>query len=359
MPVSANTYDDLIKQIVLMLKPSTFLDIGPGAGKYGSLVKEISIEGSFNCYMTAIEYDQSYIKEYNLELLYQDVKNIDARQLSNLPKAIDVDLCIMGDVLEHLPQSDGLNLLNYLKYRSKRTLLIIPLDLLQEEWNGHSQEAHISNWYPKDFENIHGASLICKRFGGIDFLLVIINGNQIKKRDWFCIFDENDEIYFGYPYKNLKSIDINLLLTPNPNRIALNSNFNNKIWNKRGNIEILTSNDELAPDRISESYQCNFKGQSEFWTVLDGITDAIYHPSIYLKKITESGVIQLVNPIHERKGLYEIDLSLLPKEWSIINEHHPSVKVLHSFFGVDKKIGLHMRNITNDNISINLWGPQI
>ena len=47
-----------------------------------------------------------------------------------------------------------------------------PQDLYQDEWQGHSQEAHVSNWYPSDFSEFNSQSYVCKSFGSINFMLV-------------------------------------------------------------------------------------------------------------------------------------------------------------------------------------------
>jgi hypothetical protein len=283
---------------------------------------------------------------------------MDARNLPDLEKPIEADLCIIGDVLEHLPQSDGLNLLNYLVYRVKITILIIPLDLAQEEWMGHSQEAHISNWYPSNFSSFSSSSFVVKRFSGIDFMLLVINGNQIRKKDWLCIFDEGDHISFGFPYKNLSTIDIDFLSDRTPIRVALPNELNDKLWNQRGNIFIEKSS-SLAADGLSSSNKCIFSGKGEIWSMIDGISCANYSPSFYIKKESRSGYIQLLNPAHEEGGFFEIDLSKLSNNWEMITKDHRSVRIIYPFVGFKKKIGFHLRNVSDSEIIFDLWGAQI
>jgi hypothetical protein len=61
------------------------------------------------------------------------------------------DLVIFGDSIEHMPKSVGLDLLNFLTYRSQYILILAPEFILQHEVNGVAEEAHISVWSEHDF----------------------------------------------------------------------------------------------------------------------------------------------------------------------------------------------------------------
>ena len=75
---------------------------------------------------------------------------MDARRLMD-----DVRLAygavIIGDVIEHLPKSAGVDLLHFLVYRSKVIFVKFPVQLAQNDWEGHVSEAHISIWSDVDF----------------------------------------------------------------------------------------------------------------------------------------------------------------------------------------------------------------
>lgn len=59
---------------------------------------------------------------------------------------------IIGDCIEHMRKSEGLDLLNFLIYRSKHIVVVYPDRFQQDDWEGHAAEAHISTWSKADFE---------------------------------------------------------------------------------------------------------------------------------------------------------------------------------------------------------------
>src|SRR5205823_14385763 len=70
-----------------------------------------------------------------------------------IDRAIDetYDLVVIGDCIEHLRKSDGIDLLNFLVYRTKYLWVIYPERMVQGRWEGHKSEAHISAWSDADF----------------------------------------------------------------------------------------------------------------------------------------------------------------------------------------------------------------
>jgi len=58
MPYSSLIFDDVITDIVKLINPRTFLDLGAGSGKYGLIVKNInpSIKS------IAVEIEKDYLK---------------------------------------------------------------------------------------------------------------------------------------------------------------------------------------------------------------------------------------------------------------------------------------------------------
>src|SRR3989338_7996016 len=110
MPYSSFVFDKSIEEIIRLLKPQTLLDLGTGAGKYGELAKKISPSTK----LTAIEIEKDYIKKFRLLSIYDEVWNISVTDLIN-PKYYDsnFDVIMIGDIIEHLNKSDGIDLLNF------------------------------------------------------------------------------------------------------------------------------------------------------------------------------------------------------------------------------------------------------
>ena len=45
MPVSATVFDQHVTALIQLMKPASVLDIGPGAGKYGAIIKLLREHG--------------------------------------------------------------------------------------------------------------------------------------------------------------------------------------------------------------------------------------------------------------------------------------------------------------------------
>jgi 2-polyprenyl-3-methyl-5-hydroxy-6-metoxy-1,4-benzoquinol methylase len=109
MPFSSNAFDYYISTLIGLLQPASVCDIGPGAGKYGRIARDVANNKQFQTHVTAVEIDESYVKEYKLNELYDDVIVDDAVNLMLTPQ-VRFDLVIFGDCIEHMRKSDGGNL---------------------------------------------------------------------------------------------------------------------------------------------------------------------------------------------------------------------------------------------------------
>jgi hypothetical protein len=179
MPYSAVVFDQHIAALILRMRPASVLDIGPGAGKYGRIVKMLRDDHGLPVEsLAAVEIDPSYIEEFGLREIYDVVQEGDAALLPDVGPDATWDLVILGDVLEHLRKSRGVDLIDYLYYRTKYIVLVVPIDYIQGAWEGHHAEAHISTWYPADFVR-YKASCISAMGGsssGAEIQLILING---------------------------------------------------------------------------------------------------------------------------------------------------------------------------------------
>jgi len=151
-----------------MLKPATVLDIGPGAGKYGKMIREATTKGGFVTRTTAIEIDESYVEQFDLRQVYDEVIVADASSIIDRPQ-IRFDLAIIGDCIEHMRKSAGLDLLNFLIYRTGYICVVYPHEWVQDDWEGHAAEAHISTWSIAD---LSGWDVIHHSWGGMHMFLI-------------------------------------------------------------------------------------------------------------------------------------------------------------------------------------------
>ena len=122
------------------------LDVGAGAGKYGALVRRHrpSVRD-----VVALEAYGPYVDQFALQTIYSKVIIGLAISLLDDPNE-KWDLVILGDVLEHMPKSIGLDVLHFLVYRTRYLWLQWPIRYLQGPEAGNDLEAHISVWSEDD-----------------------------------------------------------------------------------------------------------------------------------------------------------------------------------------------------------------
>jgi hypothetical protein len=133
MPVSANVFDDVVKAMIKLCEPSIVVDIGPGMGKYGDILKSIESETERKIHKICVEIDdEKIIKRFSLHNLYDRILNDDAADLAKKYPTLTGDIVVAGDSIEHLTKSEGIDLIEYLQYRFKYIFLIIlPIRLRQ------------------------------------------------------------------------------------------------------------------------------------------------------------------------------------------------------------------------------------
>lgn len=142
---SWKTFDESISHLVSLLKPKTVLDIGAGAGKYADLVRAIDPK----IHITATEIGEDSIERHRLAEKYDLIlRETSSSIIENHPLA-RYDLVILGDVIEHMRKSEGLDLLNWVNYRAKYIAIVVPeaMQMNRDPW----YEGHNSVWTDRDF----------------------------------------------------------------------------------------------------------------------------------------------------------------------------------------------------------------
>jgi len=150
--MSANVYDEMIIQLLKLIQPKRVLDIGPGQGKYAALMAQAEL----NAYTVALEIDPTYVDQFDLRNKYSEVRIGDAGDLPYLPEARNelFDCVLIGDCIEHMPKSRGLDLLNFLTYRTGYIIVVAPeFSYYDTAANNFAHtESHISVWSEFDFQ---------------------------------------------------------------------------------------------------------------------------------------------------------------------------------------------------------------
>ena len=149
MPYSSPIFDSELELYFREVPHDSVLDIGAGEGKYGEMLRRVRP----NTKRIAVELDTDYVEEYKLRDLYDEVWDRDAADLMNdLDRTYDA--VILGDCIEHMRKSVGLDLLNFLVYRSRIIVVKFPIQMIQDPYQGHKSEAHISVWSEHDFRGM-------------------------------------------------------------------------------------------------------------------------------------------------------------------------------------------------------------
>jgi 2-polyprenyl-3-methyl-5-hydroxy-6-metoxy-1,4-benzoquinol methylase len=156
MPFSHNRFDEHMERAIKFCAYDNWLDIGAGAGKHGKMIRKLLPDAN----ITGIERELDYIGKYKLQNVYDTVRPIDALDLMMHPTQTYEGI-ILGDVLEHLPKSQGIDLVHFLIYRCKTMIIIYPIGRIQNEYKGSKYEAHVSVWGLNDFKglNLYGVEL--------------------------------------------------------------------------------------------------------------------------------------------------------------------------------------------------------
>jgi hypothetical protein len=140
---------------VVRLQPTSVLDIGPGYGKWGLLIREALdfMHGrhkpeEFQVRIEGLEAFEGYSSPL-YGWVYDEVRNGDvASMVEALPA---YDLVVMGDVIEHMPKEVGLRVLRSLLKTSRNVIVTTPSEFFEQEVPDNPWESHKSVWTREDF----------------------------------------------------------------------------------------------------------------------------------------------------------------------------------------------------------------
>ncbi|WP_211441778.1 class I SAM-dependent methyltransferase [Collimonas humicola] len=147
MPFSASSFDEVTGALLGALAPERILDIGCGEGKYGRLARQVLP----HAIVEGVEIERSYVERFGLQNIYSPLHVMSAVDIPSTMTDEMFDLTVIGDCIEHLPKSAGLDLLNFLTYRSAYTVVVLPEAAIQNSVENVRSEAHVSVWSERDF----------------------------------------------------------------------------------------------------------------------------------------------------------------------------------------------------------------
>lgn len=130
--------------------PGAVLDVGAGDGTYARLLADAP-EGTT---WLALEVHRPYVARYGLDELYDGVIVGDARR-RRFP---EVDVVILGDVIEHLEHADAVKVWKKARTAARRAVFAsIPLgEHPQGAVNGNEHERHRTTWSNKSVHELGG-----------------------------------------------------------------------------------------------------------------------------------------------------------------------------------------------------------
>jgi len=171
MPSSRPNAIPTTVHVVRQLDPASILDVGVGFGKWGLLFREytdirasetdshryqkaawkIRIDGieGFPRYLTPVHeyvYDRVHVG------LVQDL--VDGLE--------EYDVVHVGDMIEHLPKAQGMQILEKLLQRARKALIVSTpkYDTHQADSVANELERHRSVWTKADFRRLPGANVV-------------------------------------------------------------------------------------------------------------------------------------------------------------------------------------------------------
>jgi len=150
MPFSARENRTWARAQVVAAKPRLILDIGPGEGAYAMLLRPVLPTTAFY----GIEAWEPYVDKYALLTKYDAITVADVRNFWFPAGDYTV---IMGDVLEHMPDQDGRDLVATIKERAKHLLLSVPIRHKEQGATfGNPYERHVRHWHYDELQELMG-----------------------------------------------------------------------------------------------------------------------------------------------------------------------------------------------------------
>lgn len=142
---------------------ATVLDVGAGAGYYGSAIRRSCPSVAV---IDAVEIFPYYQTRFSLDEIYDAVTIADARTITSFP----YDLVILGDVIEHMPRADAVALWAAISASARFAYIAMPIGLCEQTGNDvpdDATETCIMNPYEEHVEPEASTEEIVRLFPGI------------------------------------------------------------------------------------------------------------------------------------------------------------------------------------------------
>jgi hypothetical protein len=145
------------------------------------------------------------------------------------------------------------------------------------------------------------------------------------------------------------------------NLLKYSEEFDNAVWVKRG-ITTVTPNATTAPDGTltADKIDIGVADTDDMYQIISGIiVGQRYEPSVWIKKISSSGILRLNSYISGPVGSWRIDFSQLGTDWERITRDHPAVEIVNEFVGDQSGYCGHHYYAESGTLSFYIWGAQL
>ncbi|MEM2703871.1 MAG: class I SAM-dependent methyltransferase [Candidatus Bathyarchaeia archaeon] len=145
------SHSQLLNAYVLGLLPENLrnmfiLDVGCGFGEWGFLIR--TRKGGFP-FLIGVDIWHPHLMRLRKLNVYDVLVRLKIPFLPFKEKSVDASLAC--EILEHIPKSEGYQLLEELERVSRKLIVVTsPLGWPQEEIYGNPYERHISEWSPRE-----------------------------------------------------------------------------------------------------------------------------------------------------------------------------------------------------------------
>jgi len=142
---------------------TTVLDVGAGAGYYGSAIRKACPSVTV---LDAVEVFPYYRERFALDEIYDTVTVADVRHINEFP----YDLVILGDVVEHMPRADAVRLWSDISSSARYAYICMPIGWCEQTGKDvpdDDTDTCITNPYEAHVEPEASTEEILRLFPGI------------------------------------------------------------------------------------------------------------------------------------------------------------------------------------------------
>ncbi len=160
MPESANEHLDLLRTRLRADPPDSILDVGMGRGNYGWFLRQDVI---WKGVLTGLEVWAPYVVGHDALAggnrdYYNHIEVGDVRECDLFIKELAPDVVFAFDVIEHMVQAEGIEVIAMLRRYAKREVLVsVPIVVYpQGSIHGNPHEEHKHDWTVEEMTAIGG-----------------------------------------------------------------------------------------------------------------------------------------------------------------------------------------------------------